>query len=121
MSKQLHPIVCHLRDNWSKSFTIQQLVNLGYGDKHYVHYWLNNSKYVYRVKRGVYKFTSILRSDNATCEEALIQRLKEHPKSTMNELIWSTGYAEQTIRKVFTKWEKDNTRKLKRERVYSLE
>lgn len=118
--KEPSPVVRYLREHWEQEFKLEELVKLGFGTIDQVHYALNSSRYVTKVKRGIYKFSAWYIANALTCREGVLEHLKKHPKSSVEDLAKATRCSIQTVRKSLTQLEQEHGHKIKSERVYSL-
>lgn len=88
-----------MRTNWNKVYTLDQLHNLGFGEKSTIVSRIKVSNIIYRVSRGKYQFTPWKR-DSAKPAKVVVQELLENNDViTLSELSKQGNISIDTARK----------------------
>lgn len=90
-------IELHLQKHYLETFTAKQLSELGYGTPEAIFYRLNKSRYIRKIKRGVYQFSAWYQPDAKRGKESILDVLNKGDLVPLDEIAEKTGLRDRTI------------------------
>lgn len=110
----------YFMNNWDKTFSPKELIEMGvFGDKHAVNYRLTNSRYIRRVRMGVYQFTPVRKPDAKPMFKQITELLKERGEMTESELAKAMSCSTLSVKKCIYRMRAEGI-EVKRQSAYRL-